>query len=308
MTRSAISCQHVSKTVRHHAIVDDVSFEVAEGELFGFLGPNGAGKTSLMRMIVGLSKQSSGEIRVLGEMVPVSAASLSQIGSILEEPAFYPWMSGARNLRVAADSGRIPVSDGAIDRVLQRVGLESVARRKVKGYSQGMRQRLGLASALLRDPKVLVLDEPSNSLDPQGILDLRNLLVELRAEGRSVFLSSHQLHDVERMCDRVAVLDAGRLVAVCSPSELTGAGDGVRVRVRPDAQDRAIRALSSLVRSTVRVEGPGQLLVSSCTGEQVNAVLARQGIIADALTSDRSSLEDRFLSITGGGRESDATA
>ena len=282
--------------------VDGLDLQVAEGEVFGFLGPNGAGKTTTIRLLLGLLRADAGEAWVLGERVPCPRR-LGEIGAIVEEPAFYPWLSGRRNLQVVADSGP-PVPGTAIDEALQRAGLAEAADLKVKAYSQGMRQRLGLATALLRNPRLLILDEPANGLDPAGIREFRTLLRGLGEEGTSVFLSSHLLGEVEQVCDRVAVVDRGRLVQAGTVGELGRSEERVRVLVAPGEQPAALALLGEF---QARADSPGVLLVRGATGRQVNQALAQGGVYAESVVIERAGLEERFLAITGG-EEKDAPA
>jgi len=277
--------------------VDSLDLQVAEGEVFGFLGPNGAGKTTTIRLLLGLLRADAGQAWLLGERVPCPA-QLAQVGAMVEEPAFYPWMSGRRNLRILAKTGA-PAAKHAAEEALAQAGLDAVAGRKVKTYSQGMRQRLGLAVALLRRPRLLLLDEPATGLDPAGIREFRTLLRELAGQGVTVFLSSHLLGEVEQVCDRVAIIDQGHLVAVGTTAELGRGEERVRVTLRPDDEPAAIAVLASAGLTASREgEQPGTLLVDSASGRDVNMTLARGEIFAEAVGLARSGLEERFLAIT----------
>ena len=227
---AAIRCAGLTKRFRGHTAVDGLDLEVAEGELLGFLGPNGSGKTTTIRLLLGLLRADAGAAWLLGEHVPCPTR-LAQVGAVVEEPAFYPWLSGRRNLEILADSGA-PVGPRAVAQALERCGLDAAASRKVKAYSQGMRQRLGLAAALLRQPRLLLLDEPANGLDPAGIHQFRTLLRELADQGTTVLLSSHLLAEIAQVCDRGAIIHRGRLVACDAVSALTGgeAGAGLEER------------------------------------------------------------------------------
>jgi ABC-2 type transport system ATP-binding protein len=286
----AIRIHGLTKRFGGRAAVDGLSLEVREGEVFGFLGPNGAGKTTTIRMLLGLMSQDAGEAFVLGDRVP-APGRLAEVGAMVEEPAFYPWLSGRANLQVLADSGA-PVVGGAVEEALEATGLTSAATKKVKAYSQGMRQRLGLAVALLRTPRLLILDEPANGLDPAGIREFRDRLRALGDAGVTVFISSHLLGEVERICDRVGIVDRGRLVAVGTVDELASRGSGlssrrIRVTVRPEDHDEAVRLLD---RFAVTPEGRGTLLITSAGGRDVNEALARGGVFADAIAPDGSGL------------------
>jgi ABC-type multidrug transport system ATPase subunit len=275
--------------------VDGLDLQVAEGEVFGFLGPNGAGKTTTIRLLLGLLRADAGAAWVLGERVPCPRR-LGEIGAIVEEPAFYPWLSGRRNLQVVAGTGP-PVAGRAVDAALEQAGLAEAADLKVKAYSQGMRQRLGLAAALLRSPRLLILDEPANGLDPAGIREFRTLLRGLGEEGTTVFLSSHLLGEVEQVCDRVAVVDRGRLVQAGTVSELGRGEERVRVLVASGEQQAALALLDGF---QARADSPGVLLVQGATGRQVNQALVLGGVYAESVVVERAGLEERFLAITGG--------
>jgi len=292
---SAIRCRGLTKRYGGRSVVVALDLEVDHGELFGFLGPNGAGKTTTARMLLGLVKPDAGEAWVLGSRVPCPQR-LPEIGAMVEEPAFYPWLSGRRNLRIIGDEGG-PLPVGAVEEALELAGIAGAAGRKVKTYSQGMRQRLGLAAALLRRPAVVLLDEPANGLDPAGIRDLRATLRRLADTGTAVFLSSHLLDEVEQVCDRVAVIDRGRLVSVGTVSELGGVGERIRVTVQPAETAAACTALCAW---TVTSDATAQVLVVGATGREVNQTLAGAGIYASALVAERASLEERFLAITQG--------
>ncbi len=269
---------------------------MASGQVYGFLGPNGAGKSTTIRMLVGLVSPSAGRGWVAGRRIEDPCA-VGAVGSMIEEPAFYPWMSGRENLEVVRLSGPGRVGDPRV--ALERVGLAGVAERRVRAYSQGMRQRLGLAAALLRGPALLILDEPTNGLDPAGIREVRSLLRDLAADGTTVFLSSHLLAEVEQVCDRAAVIVAGRLVDEGPIATLGGSQRRVRVVVEPGEAEPARRLLE---RWPVTVD-TGRLTVTDATGREVNAALVAGGVIAESIRPERSALEERFLSLVGRGGE-----
>jgi ABC-2 type transport system ATP-binding protein len=292
-----IRCKGLTKRYGSTVAVDGLDLAVEAGQVFGFLGPNGSGKTTTMRMLLGLVRPTAGRAWLNGRPLP-DPDGLSRVGAMIEEPAFYPWLSGRRNLEVLALCGPpLPQAD-TIDGVLDRVGLTAVAGRRVKAYSQGMRQRLGLAVALLRDPMLLLLDEPTNGMDPAGIRELRSLLRSLVDGGTTVLLSSHLLGEVEQVCDQVAVLHAGRLVEQGRIDELTAARRWVRVVLDPADQAAARGRLAGW---RLRTDGPEALLVEGARGREVNRALGSGGVWADQITVERPGLEEAFLHLTGEG-------
>ncbi|WP_052433345.1 ABC transporter ATP-binding protein [Streptacidiphilus carbonis] len=300
---NAIHCEGLTKQYGPTLAVDHLDLTVGPAQVFGFLGPNGSGKTTTMRMLLGLVHPTSGRAWIHGRPLP-DPDGLARIGSMIEEPGFHPWASGRRNLEFLALSGPpVPRTD-AVDRALHRVGLATAADRHVRTYSQGMRQRLGLAAALLRDPSLLILDEPTNGLDPAGIQEMRALLRTLADAGTTVFLSSHLLTEIEQVCDRVAVLHAGRLIEEGPVAEV--AGDRAAVRVTVDPADLA-RAQQLLAAWPTHPTGPGQLLVDSGDPRAVNEVLGRAGLWAHELRRDSGGLENRFLHLTADTRNSEVS-
>ena len=291
-----IRCQGLGKRYGSTVAVDGLDLTVEAGQVFGFLGRNGAGKTTTMRMLLGLIRPTAGQAWLNGRQVP-DPAGLASVGAMIEEPASYPWLTGRRNLEVLALCGP-PLRAGRhqVTAVLDRVGLAAVADHKVKTYSQGMRQRLGLAAALLREPTLLLLDEPSNGMDPAGIKEFRTLLRSLADDGTTVFLSSHQLAEVEQTCDEIAVLDGGRLVEQGRVADLAAAR--TRVRVILDAGDQAA-ARALLDRWPLQATGPDGLLVGTSSGREVNEVLGRGGVWAHQVLVERPGLEETFLQLTG---------
>ena len=273
--------------------VDSLDLHVRKGEVYGFLGPNGAGKTTTMRILVGLMRPSSGTARVVGS--PPGHA-LAQVGSLVEAPAFYPYLSGRDNLRVLARYSGIP--SARAETVLTEVDLVDRAGHKYSTYSLGMKQRLGVAAALLKDPQLLILDEPSNGLDPQGIVEMRELVRNLGKGERTVLLSSHQLAEVEQICDRVGVIVRGRMVAEGTVDELRGQ-TGLTVRADPDQ-----RAGETLVRllgpdAVHLVDGSFHLDVGPGRAAEVNRTLVTAGVDVSELRPAARSLEDIFLQLTG---------
>jgi ABC-2 type transport system ATP-binding protein len=288
-----ISCEGLTKRFGPAVAVNGLDLAVSSGQVYGFLGPNGAGKTTTIRMLLGLIAPSAGQIYLLGRRLPDPRAA-AQAGAMIEEPAFYPWMTGRVNLEVAGATGggRVP---GEVARVLSLAGLSDVADRKVKTYSQGMRQRLGIAAAMLGRPSLLIVDEPTNGLDPAGIREIRGLLRGLAAEGTTVFLSSHLLAEVEQVCDRVAVIAGGRLVEEGAPAML----GTIRRRVRVEVAATDAQAAARLLARWPARHANGYLLVEHDSGRDVNGVLMAGGVVAESVTVERPALEDRFLEITG---------
>jgi ABC-2 type transport system ATP-binding protein len=275
--------------------VDDLSFGVEAGRVTGFLGPNGAGKTTTMRALMGLLEPSAGEALVEGRPPAAMSEPLRTIGTALEATAFHPGRSGRNHLRTLAVAGGIPGS--RVEEVLEMVELSGSAGRRVKGYSLGMRQRLALAAALLGEPRILILDEPANGLDPQGVRWLRDLLRAQAAEGRTVLVSSHLLAEVAQTADELIVIRDGKLVAKTSLEDFTAAGED---RVRVKSSDRRTLA-ARLADHGARVEDDGDvaLLVRDLTAETIGEVALAAGVAIHELTPLRSSLEERFLELTG---------
>jgi len=275
--------------------VDGIDLRVDEGDIYGFLGANGSGKTTTVRMILGLVLATSGAVELLGQAMPKAASRvLPQVGALVEGPAAYGHLSGRVNLALldaAGASGDRRTRRRRIGEVLEQVGLADVGRRPVRAYSLGMRQRLGLAAALLRTPRLLVLDEPTNGLDPQGIREIRELLLELHRRGSTIFLSSHLLAEVEQMCTRVGVLDRGRL-ALQQELAVLRAPTGRTVVRTPDV-DAAQAILDG------RSERVGdRLLVRGADPAALNAELVRAGVRVAELGPERRSLEDVVLAAT----------
>jgi ABC-type multidrug transport system ATPase subunit len=292
-------------TKRYGAVeaVRAVDLDVREGDRYGLLGPNGSGKTTLVRMLLGLVYATSGEIEVLGRRMPRHAHEvLQQVGALIEEPAAYPHLSGRANLALFDAAGPHGLAGRRtrrrrIDEALEQVGLAGVGRRPVKAYSLGMRQRLGLAAALIRGPRLLVLDEPGNGLDPRGIADLRELIIGLNQTGVTVFLSSHLLAEVEHLCTRVGVLDAGRLVLQDELAALS-APTGRIVLDTPDA-DRACAMLDGQVE-----QRDGQrLLIRYADPAELNSRLVGAGLRVREIRPHRRTLEEVVLSVTGTGSD-----
>ncbi len=280
--------------------VDGLSLSVPEGGVFGFLGPNGSGKTTTIRSLLGLVAPTAGRCRVLGAPVPRELPDVvHRVGSIVETPAFFPNFSGRRNLLLLARVAGLGATE--VDAALERVGLAERARDRVKAYSLGMRQRLGVAAALLKDPELLVLDEPANGLDPAGIREIRDLLTGLGAEGRTVFVSSHLLAEVQQTCDRVAIVDRGSLVATGSVDEVLRAGRAARMLVRVEDPEGAASVLAAHdLRSERADDRRDHLIVEEPPGgpREISRILGEAGHWVDELRPHVASLEDVFLELT----------
>ena len=291
-----IATHDLTKQFHSLTAVDHVSLHVREGDIYGFLGANGSGKTTTVRCLLGLVLATSGSIELLGMPMPKAAARvLPQVGALVEGPAAYGHLSGAANLRLHDASARLPSGPGGggrrdrrqrVDAALEAVGLGAVGRRPVSAYSLGMRQRLGLAAALLRQPRLLVLDEPTNGLDPQGIREVRELLRQLREGGTTIFLSSHLLAEVDQLCTRVGLLDRGRLVLE-EELETLRAPTGRTVVETADA-DRA----HALLDGTVEHRDGQRLVVRHADPATLNERLVGAGIRVRGIGAERQTLED----------------
>ncbi|MGW5748397.1 ABC transporter ATP-binding protein [Amycolatopsis sp. NPDC003861] len=281
--------------------VDAVDLEVREGDRYGFLGPNGSGKTTTVRMLLGLVYATAGEIEVLGKPVPKRVAEvLPDVGALVEGPAAYPHLSGRRNLALLDAAGRgggRRTRRRRIDDALEQVGLGGVDQRPVKAYSLGMRQRLGLAGALLRKPRLLILDEPTNGLDPQGIKEIRELLVELNAGGTTVFLSSHLLAEVEQLCTRVGVVDRGRLVLEEDLATLRAATGRILVGT-PDPAEAA-----AVLDGQLEARDGDRLVIRHGDPAALNAMLVEAGVRVTSIHAEQRTLEQVVLDVTGPGSD-----
>ena len=305
----AIRTEGLTKRFGSQVAVNSVDLRVPSGAVFGFLGPNGSGKTTTIRLLLGLASATSGEIEVLGRRMPGDlAAVLPEVGALVEGPGFYPYLSGAANLY------RLDTADGhatsatrraRVQNALERVGLSHAAGKKVKAYSLGMKQRLGIANALLIPRRLLVLDEPTNGLDPQGTREVRSLIRLLAAEGTTIFVSSHLLTEIEQICTDAAVMSVGRLVAQGTLSELRGVG-GARVRLESPDRDAAsaVFARFGMTMAEPTPDG-GELFASFGTVEPdpntVVAALVEAKVRVRSFTVERPSLEQRFVDLTGEG-------
>jgi ABC-2 type transport system ATP-binding protein len=297
-----ITTRALTKRYGRTLAVDGVDLVVHEGDRYGFLGPNGSGKTTLVRMLLGLVYPTSGDIEVMGHVVPRQVREvLPDIGALVEGPAALPHLSGRTNLSIIDAAG--PGSGGRRDRrdrieeVLGRVGLGAIDRRPVRSYSLGMRQRLGLAAALLRKPKLLILDEPTNGLDPRGILEIRELLLSLNAAGTTVFLSSHLLSEVDELCDRVGIVDRGRLVLQESLADVRAPTGRVVVHTQDPADAVA------MLDGQVEQRDGGRLVVRAADAADLNTRLVRAGVRVREITAQHKTLEQVVLDVTGHGAD-----
>jgi len=296
----ALDVDAISKRYGAVQALDRVSFSVAAGEIFGYLGPNGAGKTTSLRMMLGLIAPTAGDVRLFGEdPIADPVAALADVAGFVEEPAFYPYLTGRRNLEMLAalDGG-----DGErIDEVLRLVELDGRAGDRVRGYSHGMRQRLGLAAALMRSPKLLLLDEPTTGLDPAGMRDMRDMVRRLAGEGITIVLSTHLMSEVEQLCNRLAIIQLGRIRYEGELADLVARSDG---RYRLDATDPAraaeiCRAIPG-IRDVAAEDGSVWFAADADAAASVSVRLAQDGIGVRALVPGGRSLEERFFEITEG--------
>ena len=278
--------------------VKGLSFQVQQGRVTGFLGPNGAGKSTTLRALLGLVKPSSGSATFDGRAYEDLERPSAQVGAVLEEAAFHPGRTARNHLRVLAAAGEHPAE--RVGEVLSIVGLADAADRRVKGYSMGMRQRLAIAAALLGDPRVLILDEPTNGLDPPGISWMRDLVRQQAADGRAVLVSSHLLAEVAQSVDDVVVISEGELRGHGTLEQVLGGGDEPATEVRSQDPDRLVTALEGRGHG---VEREGEtLLVLGATPEQVGEIAAAEGVVVLGLAPRARSLEAAFFALTGGGR------
>jgi ABC-2 type transport system ATP-binding protein len=299
----AVETHGLTKRFGENVAVNDVELLVPRGCAFGYLGPNGAGKTTLIRVLLGLTHADAGSMFLLGHRVPRHRdVALARVGAIVDEPRFHGHLTGRQNLQILA-AAREPAAKGRIDPSLERVGILHRADDKVSKYSMGMRQRLGVAACLLGDPQLLILDEPMNGLDPAGMLDMRDMILSLVAEGRTVVLSSHLLDEVERTCDAVAIVDRGTVIRQGPISQLL-AGSSFEVQVECTEPERAAQLLADSPFSDSLQVGPDGLALSLPEDTQrdaiaeINRILVAGGISVYRLQHIQASLEEWFLSVT----------
>jgi ABC-type multidrug transport system, ATPase component len=304
----AIHTSALTKRFRDRAAVDGIDLAVPRGSVFGFLGPNGSGKTTTIRMLLGLALATSGEAAVLGRPIPRdTAAVLPRVGALVEGPAFYPYLSGAANLRrydTADPSAPADTRTARIAEALRRVGLTHAASKKVRAYSLGMKQRLAIAHTLLTPHELLVLDEPTNGLDPQGTREVRALIRRLAADGTTIFVSSHLLPEIEQLCSHAAIMSAGRIVAQGTLDELRAAGRARIVVRTPDASG-ATRVLerAGLLAEAGQRDGTAAAIQPErpVPIETLVAALVDAGVRVRGVEASTGSLEDRFVELTGEG-------
>ena len=304
MNDFAIEVHGLTKRFGERTAVSDLDLAVPRRTAFGFLGPNGAGKTTLIRLLLGLTRPDEGTMRLLGSPLPQGRGeALARVGAIVEEPRFHPYLTGRENLSIVA-AAREPQAHARIGGVLARVGLAERADDRVKSYSLGMRQRLGVARALLADPELLILDEPTNGLDPAGIHEFRAMIRGFVDEGRTVLLSSHLLDELEKICDHVAIVDHGRVVIQGSIAELTNGGErAVLIATNDDAQALARLVVAGAVAGAARTPDGVRVTLRprsdlAATAAAINRTLVESGISVHRLEPVTASLEQRFLDIT----------
>ncbi|WP_423406739.1 ABC transporter ATP-binding protein [Heyndrickxia sp. MSNUG] len=304
MSKFALEVKSLTKTIGKKTIVNDVSFEVERGEIFGLLGPNGAGKTTIIRMIVSLINRTGGTVMVNGHNLDESfTLAMNELGAIVENPEFYKYLSGYKNLRHYARMALTEISEERIEEVTELVGLQHAIHDKVRTYSLGMRQRLGVAQAILHKPSILILDEPTNGLDPQGIREFRDYLRLLASQGTSVLVSSHLLSEMQLMCDRFAIIEQGKLIHISTMNE------------NEDSQAKALRSVemevsnenlaSKLLKEkmpTVKISSMKDhriiLSVEKDAIPEINKLLVMNEIDVFEILNVKATLEDRFLEIT----------
>ena len=291
----------LKKRIGLKTIVEDISFDMHEGEIIGLLGPNGSGKTTIMRMLVGLTKTTKGEVYCFEKPLGLGKVKmLKEVGAMIETPEFYNYMSGWSNLKQMARVCGKKVSRARMKELVEFVGLSRVIRKKVKTYSLGMRQRLGLAQALLNDPKILILDEPVNGLDPQGVQDFRNKLKEIAATGVSILISSHLLDEIEKVSDRVIVIEKGRIIADDKLDNLV-ADETIKTLISTYDVEKAEILIRELgIRYELTKDGFIFENISREDKARVITYLVTNNVELDSIRELTTSLEDRFLQITGG--------
>jgi ABC-2 type transport system ATP-binding protein len=294
-----IEARSLTKRYGQKVAVNDLSFTVKPGKVTGFLGPNGAGKSTTMRMILGLDRPTSGEVRIDGKLYSELKHPLRTVGALVDAKWVHPNRSAHAHLRWLARSNDIPRS--RVDEVLEMVGLEGVAKRSAGGFSLGMSQRLGIASALLGDPKILLFDEPVNGLDPEGIHWIRRFMQKLAAEGRTVLVSSHLLSEMSLTAEELVVIGRGELITQCTTEEFVNSASGASVKARSPQSDqlRELVVERGLAPAAGDPGAPDTLHITDTTTDQVGEIAAEGGIVLHELSTQRGSLEDAFMQLTG---------
>jgi len=296
----AIEAVHLTKRYGRTTAVDDLTFSVPAGSVTGFIGPNGAGKSTTMQMILGLARPDGGRALVNGRRYSELRRPLQEAGALLDSAAVHPGRRACHHLLWLARSNGIP--RGRVMQVLELVGLGDVARDRVRGFSLGMRQRLGIAAALLGDPPVLIFDEPANGLDPDGIVWLRGFLRSLAAEGRAVLVASHLMSELEDTADRLVVIGRGRLIAVTGVADLLASASGDGVRLRTTRLPEVMRLLAAF-GATVTSHGPNVLTVTGLEAARIAELTAEHGLPLQELAPQRATLEQAYMQLTGGAVE-----
>jgi ABC-2 type transport system ATP-binding protein len=299
-TTFMIEVQGLTKRYGEKIAVDRLTFSVEPGMVTGFLGPNGAGKTTTMRCILGLDYADAGTVTVDGRDYHDLGNPMREVGALIDAKAVHGGRSAYNHLLCLAQTNNLPKR--RVDEVLELVGLSEVAKKRSKGFSLGMSQRLGIAATMLGDPKVLMFDEPVNGLDPEGILWIRNLMKALAAEGRTVFVSSHMMAEMENTADHLIVIGRGKLIADCSMSEFIAGSSGAAVRVRTPMPDDLVKAVTAGGAITT-TDGDGAIEVHGMTAAAVGDIAFEQGIRLHELTVVRASLEEAFMELTAGSVE-----
>jgi ABC-2 type transport system ATP-binding protein len=304
----AIETIGLEKAFGDQKAVAGISLSVPSGSVFGFLGPNGSGKTTTIRMLLGLTEATKGQINLLGHSIPKQVSdALPKVGALVEGPAFYPYMSGRNNLIRMDSADRNSDSqtrEQRVDAALERVGLSNAAKKKVHAYSLGMKQRLGLANALLKPRELLILDEPTNGLDPQGTREVRNLIRSLASEGITIFLSSHLLTEIEQLCSHVAVMRAGEIVAQGSLNELRSNGQTRLILVVDQVQEAKVLLKAAGITKVITM---GKTLIGAVDSDldvaKLNQQLVTKKISVSEIRLEHPSLEEYFVDLTGEGFE-----
>jgi ABC-2 type transport system ATP-binding protein len=300
-----IEVQGLTKRYGAKTAVDNLSFGIEPGRVTGFLGPNGAGKTTTMRCILGLDYPNEGTITIDGKVYGDMAFPMREVGALLEAKAVHGGRSAYNHLLCLAQTNGLPKR--RVGEVLELVGLSEVAKKRSKGFSLGMSQRLGIAATMLGDPKVLMFDEPVNGLDPEGILWIRNLMKALANEGRTVFVSSHLMSEMENTADHLIVIGRGKLIAATSMKEFVASASGASVRVRTPSADQLVRAVTAK-GATTSTDDDGSIEVRGMTTEQIGDLAFGEGIRLHELTTVRASLEEAFMELTADSVEYHADA